>query len=46
VKRLLAGKLISQPAIRAFDDHELSLYGDGLDARDWIHVEDVEDSAG
>ena len=33
-------KLIPLLITRALGDHELPLYGDGLNVRDWIHVDD------
>jgi len=33
-------KLIPLFITNALDDHQLPLYGDGLNVRDWIHVED------
>jgi len=37
-------KLIPLMIIRALGDEELPVYGDGLNVRDWIHVEDHADA--
>ena len=39
-------KLIPLFVTNALDDHELPMYGDGLQERDWLHVDDHADGIG